>query len=367
MRTLILTCNTGEGHNSTAAALKEYFVSKGTEADIFDSLSLIPPATAKVIEKGHVFLYRKAPRLFGAGYRFEENHKGSLVYKIFAKYSDAMYDVIKKGNYDVVLSVHVFPALMLTNIADKLKNKVTTAFVCTDYTCSPGVSLSALDLYFIPHKKLIREFESNGIDIKKIIPSGIPVNMAFLKSTDKANARNELSLPNGKMILVSCGSMGCGPIEEIVQTFTNTLERDQFAVIICGSNKKLYSRLSSSNIDGKIYVYGYVNRMNLFMDSADVYLTKAGGLSTTEAIMKRLPIIYINAVPGCETRNIEFMTKNNYALSSDSAAEAAGIAQGIISSEEVILKYKTAFKSDFDQNACEVIFNTIMNLGKEEI
>lgn len=41
MRVLILSCNTGEGHNSCAKALKEIFESKGHHCIIEDSLRFI--------------------------------------------------------------------------------------------------------------------------------------------------------------------------------------------------------------------------------------------------------------------------------------------------------------------------------------
>ena len=41
MKTLILTCNTGEGHNSCATAIKEYFESNREECYIKDGLGFI--------------------------------------------------------------------------------------------------------------------------------------------------------------------------------------------------------------------------------------------------------------------------------------------------------------------------------------
>ena len=74
MRFLILSCNTGEGHNSAAKAVKEYFESFGDECDIKDALAFWSPEKSKIISKGHVFIYRKMPKLFGVSYRYEENH-----------------------------------------------------------------------------------------------------------------------------------------------------------------------------------------------------------------------------------------------------------------------------------------------------
>lgn len=45
------------------------------------------------------------------------------------------------------------------------------------------------------------------------------------------------------------------------------------------------------------------------MDSADLYLTKPGGLSVTEAYVKALPMVCIDAVAGCEEHNRNFFLR----------------------------------------------------------
>ena len=51
MKTLILSCATGQGHNSCACAIKEYFELQGEHCDIVDGLSLISGAvTAEGVE-----------------------------------------------------------------------------------------------------------------------------------------------------------------------------------------------------------------------------------------------------------------------------------------------------------------------------
>ena len=50
------------------------------------------------------------------------------------------------------------------------------------------------------------------------------------------------------------------------------------------------------------------------MDAADCIITKPGGLSTSEALAKKLPIILLDPIPGQEDRNKEFMLNNGLAL-----------------------------------------------------
>ena len=50
------------------------------------------------------------------------------------------------------------------------------------------------------------------------------------------------------------------------------------------------------------------------MDAADFIITKPGGLTVSEAIAKKIPIILIDPIPGQEDRNREFLLNNGLAV-----------------------------------------------------
>ena len=62
-------------------------------------------------------------------------------------------------------------------------------------------------------------------------------------------------------------------------------------------------------------VIGYTKQVPLYMEAADLMLTKPGGLSSTEAAAERLPMVLADFVGGCEGRNLEFFCGNGFALS----------------------------------------------------
>ena len=142
MKVLILTCNTGGGHNSTAAALAEQFAAWGHSCQIRDCLELLSPAKARLISEGHVLLYRKAPRLFGLGYKFEENHVPRYLRTQCAACAGELVQAVRDAGCDAIVCVHVFPAIMVTEAARSCGLTTPGYFVATDYTCSPGVSSS---------------------------------------------------------------------------------------------------------------------------------------------------------------------------------------------------------------------------------
>lgn len=365
MRLLILSCNTGEGHNSAAKAIKDRFELMGSECDIKDALAFWSPEKSKLISKGHVFIYRRLPKLFGVSYRFEENHppkdgEDSLMYDLVIKGCEALYNFLLEEKYNAVICTHVFPSMMITELRRRYNYFLKTYFVATDYTCSPGVSQTSLDGYFIPHEKLIGEFAANGINRKNIIPTGIPVRECFYSHTDMKEAKRQLNLPENKnIVLLMCGSMGCGPIKELTEFLPEQMPENAMLIVICGNNARLYKSLVKLDQPENIRILGFTDKISLYMDSASLVLTKPGGLSTTEASAKALPMIFIDAVPGCETRNIDFFIKNGYADMRKGVLELCDLVCDYLEHPDKAIKISQALKNGFHGNAAQKIFDYV--------
>ena len=317
MKTLILSCNTGEGHNSCAKAIKEYYDSKNEICDIEDGLAFISPKVSKFISWGHSYVYRHLPWLFKFGYRYTEKHPAvfhndSGIYKFMTQGTDRMFDYIQKGQYDAVICTHVFTALMLTDMLKHHPMKLATGFVSTDYTCSPSTKDSNLDFYFIPDKEFGTDFECRTITEDKLIPSGIPVRQMFYTPCAEEQAKMSVDVnPDHKHMIMMCGSMGCGPIKKLLHKLSAHLPDGWELSVICGNNNKLTNKLESRYAENQqVHIRGFVKDMGTMMDSADLYLTKPGGISVSEAAVKNLPMVFIDAVAGCEEYNrIHFIRK----------------------------------------------------------
>ena len=361
-----MSANTGGGHNSTASAICEYFEKQGSECDVVNALDFLPKTMSEIISRGHVMAYKYAPKLYGAGYRISEMLPQNLMYEQNAKGANELCRKLLSGGYDVVISVHVFAAMMMTELRTNREINIPCFFVATDYTCSPGVSEIDADLFFIPHEKLCEEFISQGVPAGKIVASGIPVRREFREKNDKRAARRALELnEDGRALLLACGSMGCGPIRSLAVRIAEKLDKDDSLVIICGNNHQLERDLQLvANKDSRIKICGFTDKMSLYMDAADMIITKAGGLSTTEAVAKRLPIIYIDAVPGVESRNIEFMTKNAFALEAETASGVSNLVEtclsGAVDPTEMVRKRE----DDFPFDAVETIYGSVSEVYK---
>jgi hypothetical protein len=72
MKILLLSCNTGEGHNSAGKALKKYFEENGDECYMADAIAFRSETISKIVAEGHVFIYTKTPKFFDVFYNGAE-------------------------------------------------------------------------------------------------------------------------------------------------------------------------------------------------------------------------------------------------------------------------------------------------------
>ena len=375
MHILILSANTGEGHNSAARALKEYFESRGDSCTVRDGLAYMGRSSNAIISKGHILLYRKLPKLYGVGYRIEEKQAHHQRYqqklhrhRHLSKSRRQLRALLDSGSYDAVISTHVFAARLVSELRCAGSARIPSFFLATDYTCSPGVNQLDVDAWLIPHPALIPEFAAYGIPEEKLIPAGIPVRAAFMRPRDKAAARRALDLPEDKRIAVfSCGSMGAGAMGKIVMHMLDALPDDALLVAICGSNRALQHALGSINHTEKLNVLGYTDRMVDYMDAADLFLTKPGGLSVTEAARKRLPMLLIDTVPGVESRNMEFMVSLGCAMIANDPADLGETVAVALDSPALLDSLAAGCAREFHQDAAERIHALVREASMEDV
>lgn len=366
MKTLILSCSTGGGHNSCAKAIKEWYDIKGQYCEIKDALAFVSLKFSKFIAWGHTTMYRHLPWLFRFGYSKSEKHtgvfeEGTFVYRLMAKGADDLAQYINKEKFDAVVCTHVFAAMMLNEVRRQHKLMFVSSLVTTDYTCFPGAKDGQSDRYFVPHSSLIGDFECHGIDPEKLRVSGIPVRQSFYKSTPKEMAKFNFRIPiDHKHVIMSCGSMGCGPMKKLASILDRDMPSNYDLTIVCGNNQKLYKKLVKKYTGSQnIHVTGYVQNMSLLMDSAELYLTKPGGISVSEAAVKNLPMVLIDAVAGCEMYNRIHFIRLGGARTGGSVAELAEVCLRLLDDPQKLMRMQERLKLQSIPNAARCVYDTM--------
>jgi processive 1,2-diacylglycerol beta-glucosyltransferase len=91
-------------------------------------------------------------------------------------------------------------------------------------------------------------------------------------------------------------------------------------LVVCAKNKKLFSRLKRKKYSG-VKVFGYVDNIEEFMAVSDIIITKPGGLSISELLVRELVPIFISAIPGQETENVRALQEYGVGISLNEPGE----------------------------------------------
>ena len=313
MRALILSCNTGGGHNSAAHAIAEELLEQGDEAYVLDYLCLAGEGVSRLVGDGYVEIVKKTPLLFGAVYRLgmgvSRLVSRSPVYYVNGRMAKYLESYLRDHPVDVLIMPHLYPAETVTYMKRKGMKLPLTIAVMTDYTCIPFWEETDCDYYVMPHEALRRSCVKRGIAEEKLLPFGIPVARGFRKKISREEARRKLGLPlEQKYFLAAGGSMGAGDLLELVERLEKaTADSGECILVICGSNEKAEQKLKERySENSRIRILGFTTQMPLYVRACDVLSTKPGGLIPTEAAVVVVPRVHTSPIPGCESVNRKF-------------------------------------------------------------
>lgn len=321
LKILILSCNTGEGHNMAARAICEQCKAEGHEAEVVDYLAIHSRFTSWFISGFYIGLAKYFPHVFGffyngMGFLSRKVHVGrSSVYWLNALAAPRLRKFLEKGNYDAVVCSHMFAAECLTRLKRRGKQVPPSIMVSTDYTCYPHLEEVESDLFVLAHEDLLPDFEKRGFDPAVLRPCGIPIGMRFQGLPSRAEAREQLGLSNDAHVyLVMGGSMGAGHIRSFTKRLSSELQNGKIFVI-CGKNKRLKKSLERhvGRTHHNVVILGFTKEIPTYMAACDVLYTKPGGLTSTEAIVCHTPMISTKPIPGCETDNRDFFLSHGVA------------------------------------------------------
>jgi processive 1,2-diacylglycerol beta-glucosyltransferase len=157
---------------------------------------------------------------------------------------------------------------------------------------------------------------------EKLRVTGIPIDPLFAEPADRLAARKRLGLDaKAKMVLVSAGGEGVGPVEQLVRGLLG-IARPWQIVAVAGKSHQTRQRLEelaekSGALPGgapRLCPVGFTPAMDQYMAAADLLVGKAGGLTTSEALARALPMALIEPIPGQEERNADHLLEAGVAI-----------------------------------------------------
>lgn len=320
MDALIMSCGTGGGHNAAGTAIAEELRLRGHHAVMINPYSLCDNKSEHIIDNIYISIVKTFPKAFGLIYGLGNLYRKlpfrSPVYHLNRLMLKNMQAYLKENPADIIIMPHLFPAEIITAMKNAGIYPGISLFIATDYTCIPFTEETDCDYYIIPSSDLKNEYTKRGIPKEKLMPFGIPCRFDFTASYSKSDAKKSLGLDESKKyILISGGSMGAGKVGLAIKILHDRFRNDKSIcfIVICGSNKKLYSFINKHYNDNVIPLE-FTGDIAKYMKASDIFISKPGGLSSTEALVSGTPLIHISPIPGCETYNMNYFSKKGYCI-----------------------------------------------------
>ncbi len=376
MKILVIHTTAGAGHKKAAEAVYNGLLRHTThQAHLVDALDYTNLFFKASYPKIYVFLVTKMPWLWQACFLLFNipflRPLLSLVRRYYnAINTQALVKFLKQEYFDVIMTTHFMPAEVSSYLkrTGQIKSKVIC--VVTDFDAHPIWINQGIDVYTAACEYTKEKIVNFGINPQSVFVTGIPTDEKFAIMTDRPLIRQRLKI-NADLftVLVATGSFGMGPIEDLVD-----LLQGYQLLIVCGNNRRLYERLQvraaghaapphggARSGAGRVHVFGLVGNMHELMAAADCIVTKPGGLSIAEALVKKLPMIFFSAIPGQETGNINVLKKYQAAWDQGSLRDIVGKIDDLSSSPQAYEALRQKLEALSKPNAVRDIISLIQS------
>lgn len=209
--------------------------------------------------------------------------------------------LLQEKRPDLVICTHALPSYMFGRLK---KLKLWTGIIInvyTDYFINNLWGIEEIDYHFVPSQMIKKQLVDRGVDAKRIFITGIPVHPLF-------KSKNHIvKKPPVFSAMLSGGNMGAGSIYQLLNRLKPTGQI--LYKVLCGKNNKLLHHIKSLD-HPLIQPIPYISskeEMNRMYDSTDVVITKPGGVTISESLIKKLPIIVYDVLPGQEEQNLHYL------------------------------------------------------------
>lgn len=305
---LIISSDTGGGHRSAAQAISDGLtrVWKGDSP---------PVRIIKAVEESH-HLTEKLVRFYNWMLQNRQHWMKYLywaVNKVRPETREFVHkrclgyvrEQFEKWCPHIVVSVHPLTQHVFGRVLRELNliHQIPLVTVVTDpcYGFWKGWACDDVSLYLVANEDARDQLIDYGVSPEKIKVSGMPVNPKFCEvdETHAQNARRAFGLdPDKFTVFLNAGWVGGGNIPHIFKELVRG-ELDVQAIFLAGKNEELRREAEQIARSAKfpVKVIGYSDEIEKLMQSANVMISKLGGLTTFEALACRLPIIVDGITP----------------------------------------------------------------------
>jgi processive 1,2-diacylglycerol beta-glucosyltransferase len=323
MRLLVLSVSAGAGHVRAAEAVVAAAKAGPARVETLhvDLLSLVPQEFRKLYGQQYIKLVEKLPQLWSYLYsKTDRPSRESLLgklkraaEKINTRKLNAQIEAFAP---DAILCTHFLPAELLSRQRSRGRQLPPLWVQVTDFDVHALWVHPGVDHYCVASDEVAFRLADRGVPAEKIHVTGIPVMPQFTAPLERAICARELGLAADKFtVLMMAGGAGVGGLDELAARLLQ-LPHDLQLVALAGRNAELLERLQAlaARHPGKLFPLGFTTTVERVMTAADLVVTKPGGLSVSECLAQRKPMLLVSPIPGQEERNADYLLEAGAAI-----------------------------------------------------
>ncbi len=238
---------------------------------------------------------------------------------------------------DVVVCTHAFPCGVMAEYKREFSDAPPVVGVVTDFVVHNFWIHPSIEAYAVATPEMLSTLVSRGVSRERIVVSGIPINAAFGRpGHDRVKLRERLNLPHDRsVVLIMGGGLGIGPLEMMLQAL-DSVSTPLCAVTIVGRSIRSEQRVLgyAHRVRYPVRVVRFVDNVHDYMHASDILITKPGGLTSSEALAARLPMVLFKPLPGQEERNTRYLVRCRAALRAKTASDLSRTVQALLACAE---------------------------------
>ncbi len=322
-RILVLSVSAGAGHTRAAEALcaeaRAHF--PGVEAGHVDVMTLVPASFRRLYADSYIRIVERHPSVWAYLYHASDRMPRDA---LFAKARRAverlntrqLRETIRDFSPDHLICTHFLPAELLAHEIRRGRIAAPVWVQVTDFDLHRLWVQPGMRGYFAASEEIAFRMAARGIAAENIFATGIPIMPAFARRPDRAECARELGIDPAKTtLLVMTGGAGLAGGAALIERLA-ALPGDFQIVALAGRNERLladYRKLAAAQ-PKRLFPLGFTTTIERVMATADLAVTKPGGLTVSECLALGLPMLLAAPIPGQEERNADYLAEQGVAL-----------------------------------------------------
>lgn len=324
-RILIASVSAGAGHVRAAKALEQAIQQQSPDTIVkhVDVLDYSSTSMRIMFAEIYTKLVTHAPGLWRFIYDTVDDERVVRLIKqltnILHRFNcQAFLDEVALFSPTHIICTHSFPAQVLQST----DTTVPCSLVVTDYGFHKYWLTKRAHSYFVATPFMKEELESlltKQAVPTKVVVSGIPVDPVFYTPINKEQVKKDYGITKAAhVILVLAGGEGLVRSDQVVKDIVSSPHAKTAHIIaVAGKNDDLKKHLDDVKKQyplANITTLGWTDDMARLMKISDVVISKPGGMTVSECIATKTPLISISPIPGQEEQNAAYMTLHGYGV-----------------------------------------------------